>query len=68
MELLLESKYLQEMEWKKIERTISIESDHLAVAKKDNDDQIKIINDATRIRLIDILKGKKVSKGNCRDS
>ena len=47
----------------KDERTISIESDHLAVAKKDNDDQIKIINDATRIRLIDILKGKKVSKG-----
>ena len=47
----------------KDERTISIESDHLAAAKKDNDDQIKIINDATRIRLIDILKGKKVSKG-----
>jgi DNA-directed RNA polymerase subunit beta len=47
----------------KDERTISIESDHLAVAKKDNDDQIKIINDATRMRLIDILKGKKVSKG-----
>ena len=47
----------------KDERTQSIESDHLAVAKKDADDQINIINDATRIRLVDILKGSKVSKG-----
>ncbi len=47
----------------KDERTQSIEADHLAVAKKDSDDQIKIINDATRIRLIDIIKGSKISKG-----
>ena len=37
--------------------------DHLAVCKKDTDDQINIINDATRIRIVDILKGSKVSKG-----
>jgi len=47
----------------KDERTQSIEADHLSVAKKDADDQIKIINDATRIRLVDIIKGTKVSKG-----
>ena len=47
----------------KDERTQSIEADHLSVAKKDADDQIKIINDATRIRLIDIIKGSKISKG-----
>ena len=47
----------------KDERTQSIESDHLAVAKKDMDDQIKIINDATRIRLVDIIKGSKITKG-----
>ena len=47
----------------KDERTQSIESDHLSVAKKDTDDQIKIINDATRIRLVDIIKGSKISKG-----
>ena len=47
----------------KDERTQSIEADHLSVAKKDADDQIKIINDATRIRLVDIIKGTKISKG-----
>ena len=47
----------------KDERTQSIELDHLSVAKKDADDQIKIINDATRIRLVDIIKGSKFSKG-----
>ena len=47
----------------KDERTLSIEADHLSVAKKDADDQIKIINDATRIRLVDIIKGAKISKG-----
>ncbi len=46
----------------KDERTQSIEADHLSVAKKDSDDQIKIINDATRIRLVDLIKGKKISK------
>ena len=48
----------------KDERTQSIEADHLSVAKKDSDDQIKIINDATRIRLIDLIKGSKISKAN----
>ena len=47
----------------KDERTQSIEADHLSVAKKDSDDQIKIINDATRIRLVDIIKGSKIFKG-----
>ncbi|MDA7600155.1 DNA-directed RNA polymerase subunit beta [Gammaproteobacteria bacterium] len=47
----------------KDERTQSIEADHLSVAKKDADDQIKIINDATRIRLVDIIKSLKISKG-----
>ncbi|MDC0902515.1 DNA-directed RNA polymerase subunit beta [Gammaproteobacteria bacterium] len=47
----------------KDERTQSIEADHLSVAKKDADDQIKIINDATRIRLVDIIKVSKISKG-----
>ena len=48
----------------KDERTQSIEADHLSAAKKDSDDQIKIINDATRIRLIDVIKGKKISKAS----
>ena len=47
----------------KDERTKSIELDHLSATKKDTDDQINIINDATRIRLVDLLKGTKVSKG-----
>ena len=47
----------------KDERTQSIEADHLAVAKKDSDDQIKIINEVTRIRLVDLIKGSKISKG-----
>jgi DNA-directed RNA polymerase subunit beta len=46
----------------KDERTQSIEADHLSVTKKDSDDQIKIINDATKIRLMDIIKGLKISK------
>jgi len=47
----------------KDDRTKSIEQDHLATMKKDSDDQINIINDATRIRLHEILKSSKVSKG-----
>ena len=47
----------------KDDRTKAIELDHLSDAKKDTDDQVRIINDATRIRLVDILKGSKVSKG-----
>ena len=49
----------------KDERTQSIEADHLSVAKKDADDQIKIINDATRIRLLDIIKGVKIFFNSC---
>ena len=48
----------------KDDRTKAIELDHLSDAKKDTDDQVRIINDATRIRLVDILKGSKVSKGS----
>ena len=47
----------------KDDRTKSIELDHLAATKKDTDDQVNIINDATRIRMVDILQGAKVSKG-----
>jgi DNA-directed RNA polymerase subunit beta len=47
----------------KDDRTKAIELDHLTDTKKDTDDQVKIINDATRIRLVDILKGSKASKG-----
>ena len=47
----------------KDDRTKSIELDHLSATKKDTDDQVNIINDATRIRMVDILKGAKVSKG-----
>ncbi|MDA0759592.1 MAG: DNA-directed RNA polymerase subunit beta [Proteobacteria bacterium] len=47
----------------KDDRTKAIELDHLSDTKKDTDDQVRIINDATRIRLVDILKGSKVSKG-----
>ncbi|MDB0070268.1 DNA-directed RNA polymerase subunit beta [Gammaproteobacteria bacterium] len=47
----------------KDDRTKSIELDHLAATKKDTDDQVNIINDATSIRMVDILKGAKVSKG-----
>jgi DNA-directed RNA polymerase subunit beta len=47
----------------KDDRTKAIELDHLSDTKKDTDDQVRIINDATRIRLVGILKGSKVSKG-----
>ncbi|MGY8792361.1 MAG: DNA-directed RNA polymerase subunit beta, partial [Gammaproteobacteria bacterium] len=47
----------------KDDRTKAIELNHLSDTKKDTDDQVNIINDATRIRLVDILKGSKVSKG-----
>ena len=47
----------------KDERTKSIESDHLADAQKDSDDEIRIVNQATKIRLVDLIKGNKVVKG-----
>ena len=46
----------------KDERTLTIESEHLEVAKKDSDDEAKIINQATKFRLIDIIKNKKLIK------
>ena len=46
----------------KDERTLTIESDHLEVAKKDSDDEAKIINQATKFRLIDIIKNQKLIK------
>ncbi len=47
----------------KDERTKSIEADHLADAQKDSDDEIRIVNQATKIRLVDLIKGNKVIKG-----
>ena len=47
----------------KDERTNSIEADHLADAQKDSDDEIRIVNQATKIRLVDLIKGNKVVKG-----
>ena len=47
----------------KDERTKSIEADHLADAQKDSDDEIRIVNQATKIRLVDLIKGNKVVKG-----
>jgi len=47
----------------KDERTKSIETDHLADAQKDSDDEIRIVNQATRLRLVDLIKGNKVVKG-----
>ena len=46
----------------KDERTLTIESEHLEDAKKDSDDEAKIINQATKFRLIDIIKNQKVTK------
>ena len=46
----------------KDERTLTIESEHLDDAKKDSDDEAKIINQATKFRLIDIIKNQKVTK------
>jgi len=47
----------------KDERTKSIEADHLADAQKDSSDEIRIVNQATKIRLVDLIKGNKVVKG-----
>ena len=47
----------------KDDRTKSIEADHLADAQKDSDDEIRIVNQATKIRLVDLIKGNKVVKG-----
>jgi len=44
-------------------REQSLEADHLADAQKDSDDEIRIVNQATKIRLVDLIKGNKVVTG-----
>ena len=48
----------------KDERTQSIEQDHLDQSKKDADDEASVVEQATKTRLCEILKSKKVVKGN----
>ena len=46
----------------KDERTQAIEEDHLSESKKDADDETRIVQEATKLRLIEILKNNKVVK------
>jgi len=46
----------------KDERTQAIEEDHLAQSKKDADDETRIVEEATKLRVAEILKGNKVVK------
>ena len=48
----------------KDERTLSIEQDHLDQSKKDSDDEAAVVEQATKTRLCELLKSKKVVKGN----
>jgi DNA-directed RNA polymerase subunit beta len=48
----------------KDERTQAIEQDHLDKSKKDADDEAFVVEQATKTRLCDLLKGKKAIKGN----
>ena len=48
----------------KDERTQSIEQDHLDQSKKDSDDEAAVVEQATKTRLCELLKSKKVVKGN----
>jgi DNA-directed RNA polymerase subunit beta len=48
----------------KDERTQAIEQDHLDQSKKDADDEAFVVEQATKTRLCDLLKGKKAIKGN----
>ena len=48
----------------KDERTQAIEQDHLDQSKKDADDEAFVVEQATKTRLSDLLKGKKAIKGN----
>ncbi|MDA8899988.1 DNA-directed RNA polymerase subunit beta, partial [Gammaproteobacteria bacterium] len=48
----------------KDERTLAIEQDHLDKSKKDADDEAFVVEQATKTRLCDLLKGKKAIKGN----
>ena len=42
-------------------RTLDIEEEHLEDAKKDMNDEIKIVHEATKLRLIDLIKGNDVA-------
>jgi DNA-directed RNA polymerase subunit beta len=48
----------------KDERTQAIEQDHLDQSKKDADDEASVVEQATKTRLCELLKSKKVVKGN----
>ena len=48
----------------KDERTQAIEKDHLDQSKKDADDEATVVEQATKTRLCELLKGKKAIKGN----
>ena len=48
----------------KDERTQAIEQDHLDQSKKDADDEAAVVEEATRTRVCDLLKGSKAVKGN----
>jgi DNA-directed RNA polymerase subunit beta len=45
-------------------RTQAIEQDHLDETKKDSDDEASVVEQATKTRLCELLKGKKAIKGN----
>ena len=47
----------------KDERTQAIEQDHLDQSKKDADDEAAVVEEATRSRVCDLLKGTQVVKG-----
>jgi DNA-directed RNA polymerase subunit beta len=47
----------------KDERTQAIEQDHLDQSKKDADDEAAVVEEATRSRVCDLLKGAQVVKG-----
>ena len=47
----------------KDERTQAIEQDHLDQSKKDADDEAAVVEEATRSRVCDLLKGAQVIKG-----
>ena len=48
----------------KDERTQAIEQDHIDQSKKDADDEASVVEQATKTRMIALLKSKKAIKGN----
>ena len=48
----------------KDERTQAIEQDHIDQSKKNADDEASVVEQATKTRMIDLLKSKKAIKGN----